>query len=105
MFAEAGMPAVEECSLKCLKWRGFPPFSPRIGIGLTVALTVLLGTAARQRVGVLLLCFLAGPLVFSNLYLLHDYYFYATGVFLLAAAVIAFVWTRRSQLKNIFTRG
>lgn len=37
----------------------------------------------------LLLCFLSGPLVFANLHAVHDYYFYACGVFALAALAVA----------------
>ena len=42
-------------------------------------------------------CFLAGPLTFANLYFVHDYYFYADGVFLLAALVIA--WSQLLDLE------
>ena len=44
---------------------------------------------ARPVVLGLLLCFLSGPLIFANLHAVHDYYFYACGVFALAALVVA----------------
>ena len=37
----------------------------------------------------MVLGFLAGPLIFANLYYVHDYYFYASGVFLLGALCLA----------------
>ncbi|MBS0662192.1 MAG: glycosyltransferase family 39 protein [Verrucomicrobia bacterium] len=38
-----------------------------------------------------LAAFLSGQLIFSNLYFVHDYYFYASGVFLVAAVGLALV--------------
>lgn len=39
----------------------------------------------RTMIVSLLGCFLAGPLVFANVYRIHDYYFYAVAVFLIGA--------------------
>ena len=39
----------------------------------------------------LLLCFLGGPLVFANLYLVHNYYWYASGLFGLAWVLLGLV--------------
>jgi hypothetical protein len=70
-----------------------------VGIGLFIVFTLLIGRGPRGRVVVLLLCFLTGPLLFGNLYFLHDYYFYATGVFLLAAVVL--IWNELLNLTSI----
>jgi len=57
---------------------------------LGLALFVLLvPVAPRRTVGLLLLCYLAPLLVFANVYRIHDYYFFANGVFLLAALALA----------------
>ncbi|MBI2497640.1 MAG: hypothetical protein HYV75_06915 [Opitutae bacterium] len=50
---------------------------------------LILTRRARPAVLALLLCFLSGPLVFANLHAVHDYYFYACGVFALAALAVA----------------
>jgi len=44
---------------------------------------------ARPVVLGLLFCFFSGPLIFANLHAVHDYYFYACGVFALAALAVA----------------
>jgi hypothetical protein len=44
---------------------------------------------SRWRFVALMACFLAGPLAFANFYFIHDYYFYESGLFLLAAAGLA----------------
>jgi hypothetical protein len=50
----------------------------------------LLHTGPTRRRGLLLLSgFAAGPLLFANLYFVHDYYFYANAVFLLGVLVLA----------------
>lgn len=56
------------------------------GLGLFI---LLVPGAPRRTVGLLLLCYLAPLLVFSNVYRIHDYYFFANGVFLLAALALA----------------
>jgi hypothetical protein len=60
-------------------------------VGQTVLGIFALGPQpqSRWRFVVLLACFLAGPLVFANFYFIHDYYFYESGLFLLAAAGLA----------------
>ncbi|MEO6003591.1 MAG: glycosyltransferase family 39 protein [Opitutus sp.] len=55
---------------------------------ILIALAVFVGRRVWLILAVLLTCFLAGPLLFSNLYSLHDYYYYATGVFLLGAVIV-----------------
>lgn len=55
-----------------------------------ICFVLLLGRAYRVRILGLLGCYLAGPLAFANLYGIHDYYHYATGIFLLAAMLL--VW-------------
>lgn len=57
----------------------------------------------RWRTLALLACFLSGPLAFINLFVVHDYYFYATGVFLLAGLALA--WNRLLDLPGIPTAG
>ena len=44
---------------------------------------------SRWRFVALVGCFLAGPLLFATFYFIHDYYFYESGLFLLAAAGLA----------------
>ncbi len=58
--------------------------------GAALALLATLVAARRHLplVGTLLALFIAAQLVFSNLYLLHDYYLYANGLLLLLAAGI-----------------
>lgn len=46
----------------------------------------------RRRLVALLAGFLAGPLAFANFYFIHDYYFYESGLFLLAAGGLALDW-------------
>lgn len=68
---------------------------------------LLLGGRRRIVLG-LLVCFAAGPLLFANLYFVHDYYYYASGAFLLAALAIAWsqlldrdefpLWARRTTI-------
>jgi hypothetical protein len=43
----------------------------------------------RRKIWLLLACFVPGPLIFANLYQLHDYYFLAPAIFLLAAFGLA----------------
>jgi CTP:molybdopterin cytidylyltransferase MocA len=55
-------------------------------VALVVALVFLSQAPRRIRIAALLLaaCYLCGPLVFTTLYRIHDYYFFASAVFLLA---------------------
>lgn len=57
-------------------------------LGLALFVLLVPGTP-RRTVGLLLLCYLAPLLVFSNVYRIHDYYFFANGVFLVAALALA----------------
>jgi hypothetical protein len=61
---------------------------------ITLVLLFALFTPAgwSRRALLLLAGFAAGPLIFSNLYFVHDYYFYGNGAFLLAALALA--WSR-----------
>lgn len=68
---------------------------------------LLLGRSRRLVLG-LMLCFVAGPLLFANLYFVHDYYYYACGAFLLAGLAVALsdlldreeypLWARRTTV-------
>lgn len=75
--------------------------APLFNLALVLVFTLLLGRHHRGRSLFVLLCFLAGPLVFANLYYVHDYYFYASGLFLLAAVVLA--WNQVLELE-MFSR-
>ncbi|MEO6003588.1 MAG: hypothetical protein ABIZ04_05590 [Opitutus sp.] len=55
------------------------------GIILIVLYYGLLGKTYRGAVTCCLIAFVSGQLIFSNLYFVHSYYFYASGVFLIAA--------------------
>jgi hypothetical protein len=63
---------------------------------LIALFALILGTASRWRALLLILGFAAGPLIFANLYFVHDYYFYACGTFLLGALVLA--WSQLLDL-------
>lgn len=66
------------------------------GAAFAVALlcTPLASVRARWIAGIALIGFCSGPLVFANLYHLHDYYYAANALLLLTAAgiIIASVW-------------
>lgn len=62
---------------------------PAANVLLLLLFGLILTRRVRGVVSVLLLSFLAGPLVFANLHAVHDYYFYACGVFALAALAVA----------------
>ncbi|MEO7599650.1 MAG: hypothetical protein ABIV50_12000 [Opitutus sp.] len=63
--------------------------APVLNLTLIALFTLLLARANRLRGCAVLLGFAVGPLVFANLYFVHDYYFYANGLFLLGALVLA----------------
>lgn len=64
---------------------------------LLVAVIGLTAPVRTRRVIVgLVFSFVASPLVFANLYLIHDYYFYAPGVLMLAALVLC--WARLLEI-------
>jgi hypothetical protein len=64
-------------------WTG--DIASEAGIVLLVLYYGLLGGRYRRAVTGCILTFLSGQLIFSNLYFVHAYYFYANGLFLLAA--------------------
>ncbi len=60
----------------------------------------LLAGRAWWRIALLLATgFFAGPLLFANLYLVHDYYFYTTGLFLLG--LLAVGWSRLLDMRAL----
>ncbi|HND60527.1 MAG TPA: hypothetical protein PLB90_03545 [Opitutaceae bacterium] len=72
--------------------------TPLLSLHLVLIFGLLLG-GARRRALLLLAGFLAGPLIFANLYHVHDYYFYASGVFLLGAVAVA--WSQLLDVTGI----
>lgn len=62
---------------------------PMANVTLAVVFALLHRPDARRRGLLLLSGFAAGPLLFANLYFVHDYYFYANSVFLLGVLVLA----------------
>jgi hypothetical protein len=70
---------------------------PSANVALMAVFALILGRTHRARSLILVLSFLAGPLIFTNLYFVHDYYFYANGVFLLGALVLA--WSQILDLE------
>jgi hypothetical protein len=70
---------------------------PLINLGLVAVFALILSRAHRLVSLLLVLSFLSGPLIFTNLYFVHDYYFYASGVFLLGALVLA--WSQILDLE------
>ncbi|MDB6170200.1 MAG: hypothetical protein JWM88_3064 [Verrucomicrobia bacterium] len=75
------------------------------GFALAVVLTfgLLRSGDARRRTALLILAYLAGPLIFANLFFVHDYYFYASGVFLLLALAVS--WSQLLDVPEIPTAG
>ncbi len=69
--------------------------TPLLSLHLVLVFGLLLG-GARRRTLLLLAGFLAGPLIFANLYHVHDYYFYASGIFLLGGVALA--WSQLLDL-------
>lgn len=62
---------------------------PAANAVLLLVFGLLLARRSRLTIGALLVAFLSGPLVFANLHAVHDYYFYACGVFALLALAVA----------------
>lgn len=60
-----------------------------VNAALVVLFGLLLIGGKRRSILGLAVCFAAGPLLFANLYFVHDYYYFASGAFLLAALAIA----------------
>jgi hypothetical protein len=57
-------------------------------LGAAVLMSLVVGGPTRTRVLGLAGCYLAGPLLLTNVYAIHDYYHYATGLFLIAATLV-----------------
>ncbi len=60
----------------------------------TIVLAALFLLAKRRRWAALplLAAYMAGPIVFANLYERHDYYWYANSIYLLIAAAVLWAW-------------
>ncbi len=67
-----------------------PPFNHLAIVVLLVA-GAILSRKRRPQIAALLAGFAAGPLVFTNLYYVHNYYLSATGIWLLLALSLAIV--------------
>ncbi len=65
---------------------------PPVLVAAAAASAVFAGRSAGRVALLLAVGFVAGPLLFANLYFVHDYYFYATGLFLLG--LLALGWSR-----------
>lgn len=72
-----------------------------LGIVLLIGLMLPFTRGKRLLVFLLLVAFLGGPLVFSNLYFVHDYYYYASGSFLLIAVGLTLQCIRASHLISL----
>ncbi len=71
---------------------GFSGRTPGLGYKVPLLLWLVVVLLARKRLwqqGILLLAFMAGPIVFLNLYHIHEYYFVANGYLLLLALGLA----------------
>lgn len=71
---------------------GFSGRTPGLGYKVPLLLWLMMALFVRRRLlqqGILLLAFLAGPVVFLNLYHTHEYYFVANGYLLLLALGLA----------------
>jgi len=88
---------------------GFSGRTPGLGYKVPLLLWLVVALLVRKRLlqqGILLLAFLAGPVVFLNLYHIHEYYFVANGYLLLLAFGLAGVaawedgrgWVQRCAL-------
>jgi hypothetical protein len=88
---------------------GFTGQTPGVGYKVPLLLWLAAALLTRRRLGqqgLLLTAFMAGPLVFMNLYHIHEYYFVANGYLLLLALGLAGVaawedkrvWVQRTAL-------
>ncbi len=71
---------------------GFSSQTPGLGYKLPLLLWLVAALLTRRRLlqqAILLLAFMAGPVVFTNLYHIHEYYFVANGYLLLLALGLA----------------
>jgi hypothetical protein len=73
-------------------WQFYVVTTEKLATGIALALALvgaaLLPRTRRRLAGAALLCFVAGLGVFTNLFYVHDYYFEATAVFLVAAIAL-----------------
>ena len=74
------------------------------GIALLVLYYGWLGGHYRLAVTGCLIAFLSGQLIFSNLYFVHSYYFYASGLFLVAALGFFLAELLQHQALSVRTR-
>jgi len=79
------LPEVWERVAKLAAHSVLSPFS----LACLVILALLLGPAFRRAAVLPVLGFLAGPFIFANLHFIHDYYYFAGGLFLVAALAVA----------------
>ncbi len=83
-FGDLAQRLSAEFWLKTIRvWSG--PIVSEAGVALVVLYYCWLRGRYRGAVTACLVIFLSGQLLFSNLYFVHDYYFYANGLFLVAA--------------------
>ncbi len=75
---------------------------PAANLGVALLFALALGRESRRRSIILFSAFAAGPLLFANLYFVHDYYFYATAFFLIAVLVIG--WSQLLDLSAFSLR-
>ena len=76
---------------------------PEFALAVLVIFGVMWAHGRRGGIALLLAGFFCGPLIFANLYFVHDYYIYTTGVFLLAALALA--WSRLLDVEGISQLG
>ena len=69
-----------------------------INFFLITGLFIVLDHRRRTEVILLLLCFLFAPIVFTNLYYVHDYYFYANNLFL--SILLGIIITSLLEIRN-----
>lgn len=70
-------------------WRSVPEVLGAAGV-VFIGGAALVSRTYRGPALVALLTFFCGPALFTNLYAVHDYYFYASGIFLLAFVACGF---------------
>ncbi|MBS0662190.1 MAG: hypothetical protein JSR48_02925 [Verrucomicrobia bacterium] len=70
---------------------------PPVLVAAAFASGIMCGRTYRKAALLLLAGFFAGPMLFANLYFVHDYYFYATGLFLVG--LLALGWSRLLDLR------
>lgn len=76
---------------------------PPVLVGAALVSALLAAKPGRRVAWLFLAGFFAGPLLFANLYFVHDYYFYATGLFLVG--LLALGWSRLLDLPAVPVAG